>query len=410
MAHEYTQAAGRSGRRGLDTVGHVIHCNNLFEYPTLTEYKEIMGGKPQKLVSKFHISYGVTLNLLSLCTPISPEQSIFQTFTVDKMTEFVKKSMLFDEINGEINRQQTILEEVHAAVTKKEEYFKIMPTPKEVCERYINIECDLAIAINKKKKALQKELDDIKMNHKYLLQDVKSVREYRILARQYISCSDDLTYVEKFIPNQIEKLLAVLSEKGFVINNDEEYLLTTTGIVASHIAEIHPLAITHCMFHLWNHFANFTVYEVVGVLSCFTDIKMKQECVHSIPTTENVFLKERVYELKDILEKYEKIESDRNIKTGIHYENILIYDLIDVAIQWCFCDTETECKQFIQTVLYTKDISVGDFAKAIMKINAIVKELINVYEYLERVDIVHKLNQIPCITLKYITINQSLYI
>ena len=54
FSHEYSQAAGRAGRRGLDTVGHVIHCNNMFDLPSETEYKEILCGKPQSLIYQIY--------------------------------------------------------------------------------------------------------------------------------------------------------------------------------------------------------------------------------------------------------------------------------------------------------------------------------------------------------------------
>ena len=64
--HQYTQMAGRSGRAGHDNVGTVIHLNNLFKNVDITipEYRYMMSGKPQTLVSKFKLSYNLILNLI----------------------------------------------------------------------------------------------------------------------------------------------------------------------------------------------------------------------------------------------------------------------------------------------------------------------------------------------------------
>ena len=56
--------AGRAGRRGIDTIGHVVHCNNLFPLPSKQDYSQIMQGKPQTLVSKFRISFNLILSLI----------------------------------------------------------------------------------------------------------------------------------------------------------------------------------------------------------------------------------------------------------------------------------------------------------------------------------------------------------
>jgi hypothetical protein len=69
-----------------------------------------------------------------------------------------------------------------------------------------------------------------------------------------------------------------------------------------------------------------------------------------------------------------------------------------------------ECKEFIQRLGLEKEISVGDFTKAILKISTIAKELGAVCESVGEIELLNKLSQIDGMILKYITTAQSLYI
>lgn len=63
QSNEYIQMAGRAGRRGLDKTGTVIVlCKN--EVPDMGDLQTLMKGKPQKLESKFRITYSMILSLL----------------------------------------------------------------------------------------------------------------------------------------------------------------------------------------------------------------------------------------------------------------------------------------------------------------------------------------------------------
>lgn len=59
---EYTQMAGRAGRRGLDQNGTVILLCKA-EVPHEEVLKEIITGRPKKLESKFRLTYAMILNL-----------------------------------------------------------------------------------------------------------------------------------------------------------------------------------------------------------------------------------------------------------------------------------------------------------------------------------------------------------
>ena len=63
LSGEYTQMAGRAGRRGLDTVGTVILAA-WDNFPQELELRQLLSGQATKLQSQFRLTYGMILNLM----------------------------------------------------------------------------------------------------------------------------------------------------------------------------------------------------------------------------------------------------------------------------------------------------------------------------------------------------------
>lgn len=397
MAHEYTQMAGRAGRRGIDTVGHVVHCNNLFNVPSLNDYKTMLCGVPQKLVSKFHISYGLILNLLK-----NGQTSEFHKFS--------DKSMITREIAKSIIADKAEIEELTEKLNKKWETIKMNRTPKEICDRYIELEIIHKHVINKKRKETEREMEKMRNEHRTLLEDVKKVYELREMNLEYYKVNGSIEYMEKYVFTQTKNICKIMVEEGFINNlGDGIYELTALGNIATNIAEIHPLPISKKMCDS-AYFADFTPKQLVGLFSCFTDVKIPSDQKYSMPITEDKQLKQMINDLVGFYKNYESMEHGLDLRTGIRYENALIFDMVDYSMSWCECETEEECKYFIQSVISEKEISIGDFTKAMMKIVTISKELLGIAESVGAIDLMYKLNQIEGMVLKYVLTSQSLYV
>jgi len=402
MSHEYTQMAGRAGRRGIDTIGYVVHCNNLFPVPSINEYKSILGGIPQKLVSKYRISYSLILNLLK-----NGQTTDFHLFS--------NKSMIFNELLKTQNGINSEINDLTEKINKKIEYVNNARTPRAICEHYIYLESTIKTSVNKKRKDAEKQLENIKMDYRYISDDLKSLRELIDMENKLYKNTEFLEYNKKYIESETEKICKIMIENGFIEkcnvdgHDNDHYTLTLLGNIASNIAEIHPLVISKQMIE-WDYFKDFSPIQLIGLFSCFTDIKIPFDMKLSVSNTEDLFLKNKIENITKWYHYYNELEIDNEVNTGIKYDDALNYDIVDFSMKWCECQTEEDCKIFIQTDVADKEISIGDFTKAMLKIVTISKELMNVCEIIGEVELLHKLNQIDGLVLKYVTTSQSLYV
>jgi hypothetical protein len=411
MSHEYTQMAGRAGRRGIDTIGHVVHCNNLFDLPTATEYRGLLGGDPQELVSKFRISYSLVLNLSKTQDPEGQDQEGLGS-SIGDFAKFVKQSMMYDDLQSSMRNQVLYI------AKKMEERDQLAArlgsciTPIEVSRRILDIQEGIKMAVNKKRKEYEKELSKIKEEYPFYEPDLKIVQKYDAIVKEITEDQDELAFLETYVEDQIGRLCLFMVDRGFftvvVLEGDEYYVLTDLGKTASSIAEIHPL-ITTQLLHRWSYFREFTVCQMIGLMALYTDVKVVEK--RSFPHSDDPFVKGCVQEISDLYREYEDAENERGLRTGIQYDEALNYDMPDLAMQWTQCSTELECKGFVQGLTYERGISVGDFTKAMLKISTISREWINLLDGdAEHVECLHKLSQIDGLILKYITTAQSLYV
>jgi superfamily II RNA helicase len=417
QAHEYTQAAGRSGRLGLDTVGHVIHLNNLFRDTSATAYKTMMNGKPQTLTSKFKISYNLLLNLIDIGD--------------NNLVGFAKKSMVIDDLNGELRQVSLEIDKCSEESSKLNEYIETMRTPKDVVEQYNKLQSNKENYANKKRKEMEKEIQKIKDEYKYVDQDLITLNKSSQKMVQLGELMRKYKGLSNYLDNDVNKVLHVLTRDGFITNSSEcisleseqvdsvdldlldeneplvdKLEMSLIGKMATGLREVHCLVFARLLED--NSITNLSVIQLIALFSCFTNISVQEGVQDFTPRTDDDDLKQVIYSVSKMYSEYEERESLLRINTGADY--MIHYDLLNYVEDWTECESVEDCRDVLSRLSEEKEIFLGEFVKALLKINNISCEMEQIAEQMGNIEFLSKLKQIPELTLKYVVTNQSLYV
>lgn len=394
-SHEYTQSSGRAGRLGLDSVGHVIHLNNLFRNVETVNYKKMMNGTPQTLTSKFKISYNLLLNLLDICD--------------NNLINFAKKSMVTCDLDNQMKEIYYKMTNLNREIDNIKLSTSNLRTPISVVQKFIDLQNARLSSVNKKRKDIERQLQQIHDEFKYIDQDKISYQKISLKENEVFELQKDYDSVNLFIKSGVGKVLTLLKEEGFIQGSpdDESSLsLTLKGKISCQLREVHCLVFAKLLED--KKIDHLSSRQLVALFSIFTNISVQDDLKDLNPNSDDDDIQINVNLLTFLYNKYRDMEIMRNINTGIDYS--LHYDLLKYIDEWSIAQSVEECKLVLQKMAEEKQIFLGEFVKALLKINNIANEMEKIAELTGNISFLSKLKEIPVMTLKYVVTNQSLYV
>jgi superfamily II RNA helicase len=348
--------------------------------------------------------------------------------------------MITDDLAGNMKHVSTEIDACKKEVDRLNLCIDTMRTPRDIVEKYQDLQQNKDKYANKKRKEMEKEIQKIKDENKYMDQDITTIKKFCDKVTELTQLKNQHNGLSNYIKNDVENVLYWLREEGFLVTltkktkvsevtadatvfddkiestivdttlvsetSVEEECLTLKGKIASSIREVHCLIFAELLES--KRLQQFDVLDLIALFSCFTNVSVPDNLMEYTLNTDDSKIKPFIKEVANMYEDKKELEIQEKIDTGIDYN--IHFDLIDYVVEWASCSNEGECKLLLDKIGTEKGIFLGEFVKALLKINNIGSELERVAELMGDVEFLHKLQKIPALTLKFVATNQSLYV
>ena len=393
--HEYTQMAGRAGRRNIDTIGYVIHLNNLFTTPDSVSYNSMINSPPKVIKSKFKIGIPFILNQIT-------SKDFKSVNSLDYLYTCIRNSFMNNDIISSLNQTEINIKYIQHKLNAISNF---MSNSFNDIRTYDNL--STSFSNNKVKKINMKRMNDIKFKYKNFDSLLSSYHEFIELNNNLKQEQEFKIYTDQFVETNVNSILSLLRDNSFIVN---DWDLTSKGKIASSVMEAHSLVIAD-LLEQFDFFNNFSFKEIAAVLSCFYPIHIQDDVKAINPPFVSENISHACNFIKTKFDFYENIEINAGIDVGYSYE--FQFDFISFIYDWLSDKNDnmiSDCNSIIFKLKQEKNIFLGDFIKCCLKINNIIDELINISEYFQKFDLITKLKEIKEFLLIYVVTNNSLYI
>ena len=396
-SHEYTQAAGRAGRLGLDTVGHVVHLNNLFP-DTLDKvtYRDMLGGRPQKLTSQFQVSFPLLLTWLRthVVTPL------------DSLVVFARQSLLQRRLGAQtdaLRRELEAEESVLSASSSSSDHTEATHVTAELWQDYTSWRTLMDQVAPKKRKEWEALRKQVETDHPQLAATWEQAQEMLARRRALEVGWKELHDQDNLFRTTLVHLCRLLEEHGFVTDTNQ---LTPLGHIAAQLREVPCLAVAGTL--LTEAPSTWTAEDWVSYFACFASVTVPEDRAWSQSSSIRPAPPASV--LTEIRRTETERERWREHDAHARDDDAWQFDLFPYARAWCDCSCEADCHALLRRMEEEKDMYLGEFVKALLKINNIAREMEPIAEAANQLFFLQQLRRIPDLTLKYVVTQQSLYV